>query len=43
MFVLAPKSLFERGLRPVRFRVSDGAGFQTELPYKLLGPTGGDS
>lgn len=43
VFVLAPRSLFQGGLRPVRFRVSDGAGFQKELPYKLLGPTGGGS
>ncbi|HEX5101531.1 MAG TPA: cytochrome c oxidase accessory protein CcoG [Polyangiaceae bacterium] len=43
VFVMAdPKSLFH-GVRNVRFRVSDGAGYSSIVPYRLLGPenTGG--
>jgi hypothetical protein len=38
VFVIAPASAFSHGVRPVRFRVSDGAGFSREAAYKLLGP-----
>jgi cytochrome c oxidase accessory protein FixG len=39
VFVMAPLDAFHDGVCPVRFRVSDGAGFSRELPYKLLGPS----
>ncbi len=38
VFVVSPPSSFSHGVREVEFRVSDGEGFQTTVPYKLLGP-----
>lgn len=38
VFVIVPKQSFTNGERPVRFRVSDGAGFEKVVSYKLLGP-----
>ncbi len=38
MFVLGPPNAFPRGQRDVTFRISDGAAFREELPYRLLGP-----
>jgi cytochrome c oxidase accessory protein FixG len=37
VFVLVPKSEL-RGSRAVHFRVDDGHGYRSELPYELLGP-----
>jgi cytochrome c oxidase accessory protein FixG len=37
-FVLTPKSGFRSGQRSVRFRISDGAGFERTADYRLLGP-----
>lgn len=42
VFVLAPRDFFHDGVRAVTIRVSDGASFRTEVPYKLLGPEGHD-
>jgi cytochrome c oxidase accessory protein FixG len=39
LFVLAPPSAFKGGERLIRFRVSDGAGYEAVFPYKLLGPS----
>lgn len=41
VFVMIEPAALTGGQRPVRFRVSDGAGFETVLRYRLLGPTGG--
>jgi cytochrome c oxidase accessory protein FixG len=38
VFVEAAPATFAGGSRPVRFRVSDGSGFDRALPYTLLGP-----
>ncbi|MCC6899672.1 MAG: cytochrome c oxidase accessory protein CcoG [Polyangiaceae bacterium] len=38
VFVIVPRTSFQDGQRPVRFRVTDEAGFEKELSYKLLGP-----
>jgi cytochrome c oxidase accessory protein FixG len=38
VFVTAPRSAFRGGERAVRFRVGDGAGFVSSVPYRLLGP-----
>jgi cytochrome c oxidase accessory protein FixG len=38
IFVTAPRAAFEDGRRAVRFRISDGAGWSTVVPYRLLGP-----
>ena len=38
LFVLLPRSAFERGEHRVTVRVSDGAGFSTDTPYRLVGP-----
>ncbi len=39
-FVLAPRNTFSRGIRPIRLRISDGAGFERIARYDLLGPEG---
>jgi cytochrome c oxidase accessory protein FixG len=39
VFVTAHHELLEKGERPIRIRVSDGAGFTTVTPYRLLGPS----
>ena len=39
VFVILPRTGFQAGVRHVRFRVSDGASFSIEVPYKLLGPS----
>ena len=41
LFIIAPSSELTGGSREVRFRISDGGGFQQDVPYRLLGPTGG--
>ncbi len=41
LFVLAPRAKLSTGIAEIQFRVSDGAGFSREVPYKLLGPMGG--
>lgn len=41
VFVLAPRSSFRGGEHSVFFDVSDGHGFRTEVPYRLVGPLGG--
>lgn len=38
VFVEADRSSFEKGVRPLRFRIEDEAGFSVERPYQLLGP-----
>jgi polyferredoxin len=38
LFVMADPSSLPRGQRAVRFRLSDGAGYSTVVPYRLLGP-----
>jgi cytochrome c oxidase accessory protein FixG len=38
LFILLPRSAFDDGERRVTVRVGDGAGFRTELPYRLVGP-----
>ena len=39
VFVVAPAQRFVRGERPVRFRISDGAGLEATREYRLLGPS----
>jgi cytochrome c oxidase accessory protein FixG len=41
VFVVAPSSAFVEGVREVTFRISDGEGFVKDVPYRLLGPSGG--
>jgi alkaline phosphatase len=36
--VTAPREAFDDGRRAVRLRISDGAGWSTVVPYRLLGP-----
>jgi cytochrome c oxidase accessory protein FixG len=38
IFVVAHQRAFDKGRRDIRFRISDDAGFRTEVPYRLLGP-----
>ena len=38
LFVMAAPSSLPRGQRAVRFRLSDGKGYSTVVPYRLLGP-----
>jgi cytochrome c oxidase accessory protein FixG len=38
LFVLLPRSAFHDGEHRVTVRVSDGAGFSTDVPYRLVGP-----
>ena len=38
VFVTAPHHGFHEGAREIRFRITDGAGFATTMPYRLLGP-----
>lgn len=38
VFVIAPRESFHDGQRPVRIQITDEAGFQKEVSYKLLGP-----
>jgi hypothetical protein len=40
-FVVAPPDAFVAGSREVTIRITDGAGFTTELPYRLQGPGAG--
>ncbi|HVR19132.1 MAG TPA: cytochrome c oxidase accessory protein CcoG [Polyangiaceae bacterium] len=40
LFVMADPALLPHGRRTVRFRVSDGAGFEATTPYEVLGPAG---
>ena len=42
LFVLLPRSEFRNGEHRVAVRVSDGAGFTTEVPYRLVGPQDAD-
>jgi len=42
LFVLLPRSMFHDGEHRVTVRVSDGAGFSTDVPYRLVGPEGDD-
>ena len=42
LFVLLPRSVFRNGEHRVAVRVSDGAGFSTDLPYRLVGPQDAD-
>jgi polyferredoxin len=39
VFVNTSRAAFHDGRREVRFRIADGAGWSTTLPYHLLGPT----
>jgi cytochrome c oxidase accessory protein FixG len=41
VFVVAPRESFVAGRREIAVRVSDGAGFSLEAPYRLLGPSAG--
>jgi len=38
VFVTAPREDFDDGVRDIVLRISDGAGFSSEVPYRLLGP-----
>jgi cytochrome c oxidase accessory protein FixG len=38
VFVVAARGAFDEGRRDIRFRISDDAGFRTEVPYRVLGP-----
>ena len=38
LFVLLPGNAYHDGEHDVTVRVSDGSGFTTELPYRLVGP-----
>lgn len=38
VFVIAPQSLFANGPLPIQIRVFDGAQFDREVPYRLIGP-----
>jgi cytochrome c oxidase accessory protein FixG len=38
LFVLLPRSAFHDGEHRVTVRVSDGRGFTTDVPYRLVGP-----
>jgi cytochrome c oxidase accessory protein FixG len=38
VFLVAARGAFDEGRRDIRFRISDGAGFRTEVPYRALGP-----
>lgn len=38
LFLVAPRGSFHAGKRDVRLRISDGAGFERTLSYRLLGP-----
>ena len=38
LFILLPRTAFHDGEHPVMVRVSDGTGFSTEVPYRLVGP-----
>jgi cytochrome c oxidase accessory protein FixG len=40
LFVILPADAFTRGQHQIRISIHDGHGFQTDLPYQLLGPTG---
>ncbi len=42
LFVLLPRSVFHDGEHRVTVRVSDGAGFSTDVPYRLVGPQDAD-
>jgi cytochrome c oxidase accessory protein FixG len=42
LFVLLPRSVFHDGEHRVTVRVSDGAGFSTDVPYRLVGPQDDD-
>ena len=39
-FVLMPRESFARGDRMITVRITDGAGFAADFPYRLLGPRG---
>ncbi len=41
VFILQGAERFDDGERRVRFRISDGAGFEREFPWRLLGPDQG--
>jgi cytochrome c oxidase accessory protein FixG len=41
VFVVLPPEAFVEGGREVSFRISDGAGYQEEIPYRLVGPGSG--
>jgi cytochrome c oxidase accessory protein FixG len=38
VFVLAPRAALPSGERPVTFRLSDGARWRGDFPYRLVGP-----
>ena len=38
IFIMLPRAEFQNGEHGVTVRVSDGAGFSTDLPYRLTGP-----
>lgn len=40
-FLLAPPGAVPSGLRTVQIHVSDGQGFEQEVPFQFLAPTGG--
>jgi cytochrome c oxidase accessory protein FixG len=42
VFVVAPSTSFKNGVRTIQIHVTDGAGFETTVPYRLLGPEGGE-
>ena len=42
VFVLLPRDVFHDGEHRVTVRVADGAGFSTNIPYRLVGPESGD-
>jgi cytochrome c oxidase accessory protein FixG len=42
LFILLPASAFDDGEHRVTVRVSDGSGFSTDVPYRLVGPENDD-
>jgi cytochrome c oxidase accessory protein FixG len=43
IFTVSPRSSFVAGTRNIQVRVSDGAGFSENVPYRLVGPEKGAS
>lgn len=41
IFVTVPKTAFEGGAKHIVVHVTDGQGFETDVPFELLGPKGG--
>ncbi len=42
VFVVAPRGMFNGGVRPIQFAIKNESGFERLVHYKLLGPTPSD-